>query len=253
MMPQRSPLLIGNWKLHGTRHFVENMLENLKKGINLHTSQANMIVLPPTIFLQQTEQLLQNSPIGWGAQTMSEQREGAYTGEISGAMLKEFGCQYVLVGHSERRQYYGETNESIIKKLILAKAFGLIPILCIGETLDDYQTEKTEAVLQQQLTPLYALEESFLQTIILAYEPVWAIGTNLSATPEQAQSIHKKLRQMLAQQYNEKLACQVRILYGGSVKPDNAGALFAMPDVDGGLVGGASLNTDHFLQIYQAF
>jgi triosephosphate isomerase len=249
----RQALLVANWKLHGTRAFVSALLTAIKEDeVIAGLAKPKLVILPPAIFLQQVCELLNQTNIAWGAQTMSNQLEGAYTGEISALMLKEFGCQYVLIGHSERRQYYGEMPDQIIQKIKLAHQVGLRPILCLGETLSHYKKGETKAALQAQLEPLYALDPSVLNTLILAYEPVWAIGTGLSADPEYVQSIHAQLRQQLAQQFGSTLAHQRVILYGGSVKPTNAAALFAMPDIDGALVGGAALVASDFLEIYRA-
>lgn len=184
---------------------------------------------------------------------MAAHLEGAFTGEISGAMLKAFGCRYVLLGHSECRQHHGETDEQIARKLIIAHKIGLIPIVCLGETLAQHQSGQTEAVLAIQLNPYLTLDQTVLQNLVLAYEPIWAINTGQSATFEQAQSIHHALRARLFEHLGARLAYQIRILYGGSVTPDNAKALFAMPDIDGGLIGKSALSADAFLQIYHAF
>jgi len=200
--------------------------------------------------LDQAQQLLQDSHIALAAQNMASEQEGAYTGEISAAMLREFACQFVLLGHSERRNLYGETNELIARKFTLAIELGIIPVLCIGETDEQNQTGQTQQVLQHQLDGIMDLGERVFGQGILAYEPVWAIGTGRSANPAQVQYVHQCLRKQIASRYPD-LVQKLPILYGGSVKIDNAKDLFRMPDVDGGLVGGASLCADEFLRIYQ--
>lgn len=251
----RARLIVGNWKLHGTIDSITTLLDKLKIGIThtCHTTIPQVVVLPPAIFIPQVAHSLETSPIAWGGQNISEHPEGAYTGEISAAMLVAFSCRYALLGHSERRQYYNETDEQIARKLLLARRMGLTPILCLGETWQQYQSGQTEAVLLQQLTHYLTVGETVFQDVVLAYEPIWAIGTGESATPEYAQAVHHRLRTAIADHLSPQLAHQIRILYGGSIKLNNAGALFAMPDIDGGLVGSAALSADIFLQIYQAF
>jgi len=246
----RKKFIIGNWKMYGSKASVKALLTTLKSSAVTPSVNVNRVVCPPYVFLAETQTLLEGSQIAWAAQNMAAEREGAYTGEISAAMLQEFGCRYVLLGHSERRTYYGETDDLIAKKFKLATESGLTPILCIGETLEQRQSEQTQAVLQRQLDKAMALGEGVFQQGILAYEPVWAIGTGVSASPEQAQEVHQFLRQHIALHYSD-LAQKLPILYGGSVKPDNAQALFQMPDIDGGLIGGASLHAHDFLQIYE--
>lgn len=249
---RRSPLLVANWKMHGTKVSTRDLLMALKsKACSLASDQAKLIVLPPTIFLDQTECLLKESPILWGAQDMAGHCEGAYTGELSGMMLKEFGCRYVLLGHSERRQYYNETDAHIAKKWRLAQQLELIPILCVGETLAQYQAGVTQQVLQQQLNAVLFSEVTACSDLILAYEPIWAIGTGLAADPQHLREIHAYLKAWVTQ-HHPRLAPQLRILYGGSLKPSNAKDLFTIPNVDGGLVGQASLNASMFWEIYQA-
>lgn len=246
----RKKFIIGNWKMHGCKLSVKELLTTLKSfALKYFSVNVTMIVCPAYVFLDQAQTLLQGSQIAWAAQDMAAEKEGAYTGEVSGVMLQEFGCQYVLIGHSERRAYNGETDDLIAKKFKLATELGLTPILCIGETLAQRQAGKTQKVLQCRLSEVMSLGESIIQQGILAYEPVWAIGTGLSASPEQAQEIHQFLRQQIGLSYFD-LAQKLPILYGGSVKPDNAKALFQMPDIDGGLIGGASLHAHDFLQIY---
>jgi triosephosphate isomerase len=197
------------------------------------------------------QSLLAGSPVSWGAQDLSDQEAGAFTGEISAAMLKDFACRYVIVGHSERRALHGESSELVAKKTIAALSAGLVPIVCVGETLAEREAGLTAGVVEQQLAPVLAAVGSRLADIVIAYEPVWAIGTGKTATPEMAQQVHELIRAKLAQ-VDGQAAAKVQILYGGSMKPDNAQALLAMPDIDGGLIGGAALKATDFLAIAHA-
>lgn len=245
------PLIVaGNWKMHGTRESVTQLLKGVSSG---NIGKAKTIVFPPFVYLTQAQQALKDSSISWGGQNVCEEAQGAYTGEISANMLKEWGCDYVLVGHSERRQLYKETNEQVAKKFAQAQLLGITPILCVGETLEQYEQGATQQIVLQQIDAILTHCDSiscFSQGII-AYEPVWAIGTGKTATPEQAQAVHAVIRNYIAK-HDAQIAQQLPILYGGSVKPDNASNLFAMSDIDGGLIGGASLKADDFLAICQA-
>ena len=223
--------------MHGSRASVQALLDSLLQGIPKE-AKAGCAVCAPFPYLALVAERLRGSPIAWGAQNASEHAQGAYTGEVSAAMLAEFGCRYVLVGHSERRQLYGESDAQVAAKFAAVKKAGMTPILCVGETLEERDAGQTEAVVARQLG---AVE---FKDAVLAYEPVWAIGTGRNATPEQAQAVHAFLR--------GKVSSDTRILYGGSVKPQNAAAIFAMPDVDGGLIGGASLVAKDFLAIVEA-
>jgi triosephosphate isomerase len=238
------PLVAGNWKMHGSRAANKALLDALLAGIGAGPA-VECAVCVPYPYLGETAERLKGSALLLGAQNVSEHAQGAYTGEVSAAMLKEFGCRYALVGHSERRQLYGETDEAVAKKFAAAAAAGITPVLCVGETLAEREAGRTEQVVLRQLNAVFAVNgrESFRQAV-LAYEPVWAIGTGRTATPEQAQAVHAFLR--------GHLQPETRILYGGSVKKDNAAALFAMPDVNGGLIGGASLVAGDFLAIVAA-
>jgi triosephosphate isomerase len=231
----RAPLVAGNWKMHGSRAANAALLEALLAGL----PEAECVVCVPYPYLAQVAERLKGTPLAWGAQNLSEHRAGAHTGEVSAAMLAEFGCRYVLVGHSERRQLYGETDAQAAAKFAAARAAGLRPIFCVGETLAERDAGRTEEVVARQLDA--ALAKGGFGDAVLAYEPVWAIGTGRTATPAQAQAVHGFLR--------GRVGAAVRILYGGSVKPDNAAAIFAGPDVDGGLIGGASLVAKDFLAI----
>lgn len=212
---------------------------------------AELAVCVPTPYLAQVQSVLGGSPVRWGAQDVSAQERGAFTGEVSAEMLLEFGCSYVIVGHSERRSYHAESDELVAHKAQRALASGLTPIVCVGETLEEREQGATDAVVSRQLAPVLDAMRTQLASMVIAYEPVWAIGTGKTATPEMAQQVHARLRAMLAERDAES-AQQVRILYGGSMKPDNAKDLLAKPDIDGGLIGGASLNASDFLAIAHA-
>jgi triosephosphate isomerase (TIM) len=229
----RGRLVAGNWKMHGSRASIAALLDALVKE-----SPPNCAVCVPFPYLAQVAERLRGSAVAWGAQNVSEHAQGAYTGEVSAAMLKEFGCRYVLVGHSERRQLYGETDAQVAAKFAAARSAGITPILCVGESLQEREAGRTEEVAGRQLAAVK------FEGGVLAYEPVWAIGTGRNATPEQVQEVHAFLRQ--------RVGPDTPILYGGSVKPQNAPAIFAMPDVDGGLIGGASLVAKDFLDIVKA-
>jgi len=234
---RRARLVAGNWKMHGGRASNQALLDALVAGMSA-AGEVQCAVCPPFPFLQQVAERLRGTRITLGAQTVSEHAQGAYTGEVSAAMLAELGCRYVIVGHSERRQLFGEKDAQVAAKFAAARAAKMTPILCVGETLEEREAGKTEAVVARQLAAVDFKEA------VLAYEPVWAIGTGRNATPEQAQAVHAFLRQ--------KVPAETLILYGGSVKPQNAAAIFAMPDVDGGLIGGASLAAQDFLDIAKA-
>jgi triosephosphate isomerase (TIM) len=233
----RVRLVAGNWKMHGSRTSIQALLDALLQGIP-KSGNCGVAVCPPFPFLGQVADRLRGSPVGWGAQNVSEHAQGAYTGEVSAAMLAELGCRYALVGHSERRQLYGETDAQVAAKFAAARSAGITPILCVGETLQERDAGRTEEVVGRQLGAVK------FEGGVLAYEPVWAIGTGRNATPEQVQEVHAYLR--------KRVGSDTPILYGGSVKPQNAPAIFAMPDVDGGLIGGASLVAKDFLDIVKA-
>ena len=237
----RTKLVAGNWKMHGSRGANQALLDALLKELGA-TRNAECAVCVPYPYLEQVAARLRGTPIAWGAQNVSEHAQGAYTGEVSAVMLVEFACRYVLAGHSERRQLYGETDVQVAAKFAAAQSAGLTPILCVGETLQEREGGRTEEVVARQLDAV--LSKVNFGGAVLAYEPVWAIGTGRNATPEQVQDVHSFLR--------KKTGNEVRILYGGSVKAQNAAAIFAMRDVDGGLIGGASLVVQEFLAIYKA-
>jgi triosephosphate isomerase len=214
--------------------------------------KAACAVCAPAPYLQQCQDLLAGGPVAWGAQDVSVHASGAYTGEVSAAMLADFACRYVIVGHSERRAYHGETSELVAQKALAALKAGLTPIVCVGETLAEREAGRTAAVVSSQLAAvLAALDDAQLAQVVLAYEPVWAIGTGRTATPEMAQEVHAQLRKQLGGR-SAQAAEVVAILYGGSMKPDNAAELMAQPDIDGGLVGGAALKAADFLAILRA-
>lgn len=244
----RPKLIAGNWKMHGSRQLVEQLVSQLAAA---PITKAKLVIIPPFPYLAASSALSEGSNLQLGAQDCSAQDIGAFTGEVSAAMLADLNVSYVLVGHSERRQYHQETNQLLLAKTRQALAVGLQPILCLGETFEEHQQEQTLAVVSEQLNAIaQELTAEELSRLVLAYEPVWAIGTGLTATPEQAQTVHASLRAVLSQ-INTEVAAQTLILYGGSMKADNAAALLAMPDIDGGLVGGASLDANQFLAIAQ--
>ena len=240
----RKPLVAGNWKMHGSRSFVASHLESLKSL--LAGATLDIAVCPPSVYLALSAECLAGSGIVLGAQDVSEQRhEGAFTGEVSGGMLRDTGCQLVLVGHSERRQGFGETSERVARKFVAAREAGLTPVLCVGETLAEREANRTLDVVEAQLGAVASLAGlAGLASGIIAYEPVWAIGTGKTATPEQAQEVHRAIRTFLGGGGDV-----TRILYGGSVKAANARELFSQPDIDGGLIGGASLVAEEFAAI----
>lgn len=247
----RTKLVAGNWKMHGSLAANQRLLEAVRSAGD-ELGEAACAVCVPFPYLAQAASVLGGTPVAWGGQNLSEHDSGAYTGEISGAMLRDFGCRYVIVGHSERRSLYGERDSQVAAKFQAAQRVGLKPILCVGETLEERNQAATEAVVGRQLDAVInAAGVKALADAVLAYEPVWAIGTGQNATPAQAQTVHEFLRARVAAR-DEALAGGLAILYGGSVKPGNAAELFAMPDVDGGLVGGASLVAEDFIAICRA-
>ncbi|MCX2684669.1 triose-phosphate isomerase [Pseudomonas sp. DCB_AW] len=244
-------LVIGNWKMNGSRKSNAELLSKILAPLE-RLESVDVAICPPFIYLEQLANLVVQSSIQLGAQDLNQAEHGAFTGEISGAMLRDFGCHYVLVGHSERRSLYGEGNDLVATKFQAALRSGLTPVLCVGETLEQRRKGVTLEVVNKQLQAvLDLLGVNQLGGGVLAYEPVWAIGTGETATPEQAQEVHRHIRQYIAEN-NSEVARTTRILYGGSVKGDNAAELFAQPDIDGGLVGGASLDVHSFLSICKA-
>ncbi len=247
----RKPLVAGNWKMHGTRSENASLLSQLLNHLP-EALAAEVMVCPPFVYLHETSRLLKDSDVELGAQALCAEPIGAFTGEVSGAMLRDVGCRYVLVGHSERRQLFGENDALVARKFVAAQSSGLVPVLCVGETLDERESGRTTEVVARQLDAVFAVTGiGALRSAVIAYEPVWAIGTGRTATPGQAQEVHAMIRERIALA-DAGVAAEVRILYGGSVKGSNARELFAMPDIDGGLVGGASLKADEFAQICAA-
>jgi triosephosphate isomerase len=240
-------LIAGNWKMNGSLAGNEALVKAMLTGLGSAPPAADMALCAPAPYLAQLQSLLQGSAIAWGAQDVSSHEQGAYTGELSVAMLKEFGCRYAIVGHSERRQYHGETDALVAAKAQRALAGGVTPIVCVGETLAEREAGHTESVVKRQLAAVIHAVAHCTSEIVVAYEPVWAIGTGKTASPEQAQQVHAVLRAQLAAatQHPER----VHILYGGSMNAANAASLLAQPDIDGGLIGGASLKAADFLQI----
>jgi triosephosphate isomerase len=247
----RQPLVAGNWKMHGLRaenaSLVRALLDMLAPGM-----RAEVLVCPPFPYLLETARLLKDTEVAVGAQSVCAEALGAFTGEVSAAMLKDVGCQYVLVGHSERRQIYGEPDALVARKFVAVQSQQLLPVLCVGETLEEREGNRTLQVVSRQMDAVLEVAGvNSLGKAVIAYEPVWAIGTGRNASPQQAQEVHGMIRAKVAA-LDATIAGSVRILYGGSVKASNARELFAMPDIDGGLVGGASLKADEFAQICAA-
>jgi triosephosphate isomerase (TIM) len=247
----RGRLVAGNWKMHGSLAANQRLLEAVKSYAATRPS-VDIAVCVPFPYLAQAAAMLAGTSVALGAQNVSEHDSGAYTGEVSGAMLRELDCRFVIIGHSERRTHYGERDALVAAKFAAAQRVGLIPILCIGETLAEREEGTTEVVLSRQLRAVMdAAGVAALRDAVLAYEPVWAIGTGRTATPDQAHRAHAYIRGLISER-DSGVAAEIRVLYGGSVKPSNAKELFTMPDVDGGLIGGASLVADDFVAICRA-
>jgi triosephosphate isomerase len=247
----RQKFVVGNWKLNGSLPGNESLLRAILKEVTPQPAR-HLAVCVPAPYLAQVRGLLQGSPVAWGGQDVSRFEKGAYTGDVSAAMLAEFGCRFSIVGHSERRTLFGDTDAVVAEKHAAARKAGLTPIFCVGETLDERERGVTEAVLARQLDAVLEQQgAAALDGALMAYEPVWAIGTGRTATSAQAQEAHAFLRGRVALK-DASVAGRLPILYGGSVKGSNAGELFAMPDVDGGLIGGASLVADEFVAIWRA-
>ncbi|MRW88972.1 triose-phosphate isomerase [Duganella sp. FT80W] len=246
----RQKLVIGNWKMNGNRAANTALLSGIVAGLNDFGAEAAVCV--PAPYLAQCQAELSGTPVAWGAQDVSVHAGGAYTGEVSAAMLQDFGAKYVIVGHSERRAYHHESNELVAQKTLVALAAGLTPVVCVGELLAEREAGQTEEVICGQLQAVLDLiQPEQVANIVLAYEPVWAIGTGKTATPQIAQDAHRFLRDCVAKK-NTAAAAGVQILYGGSMKPENARELMAQPDIDGGLIGGAALKSTDFLGIIQS-
>jgi triosephosphate isomerase (TIM) len=243
----RKKLVVGNWKMHGSRPANAELLAGV---LAARPFVADVAVCVPFVYLTETASTLAGSDIRWGAQDVSQHAQGAYTGEVSAAMLAELGCRYAIVGHSERRAYHGESDELVAAKAQAALARGVTPIVCVGESLAEREAGQTEDVVKRQLSAVIHTLAHCAAEMVVAYEPVWAIGTGRTASPEQAQAVHAVLRAQLQAATGRGQA--MRILYGGSVKPDNAATLFAQPDIDGGLIGGAALKAADFVAICRA-
>jgi triosephosphate isomerase (TIM) len=247
----RQPLIAGNWKMHGSRAenaaLVRSLLDLVRPD-----SGTEVLLCPPFVYLWDVGRLLKDTDVALGAQSVCAEPSGAFTGEVSAAMLKDVGCRYVLVGHSERRQIFGEGDALVARKFVAAQSQGLLPVLCVGETLEEREADRTAEVVARQLDAVLAVSGvGSLAKAVIAYEPVWAIGTGRTASPEQAQDVHSMIRGKVSA-LDATIGGSVRILYGGSVKASNARELLAMPDIDGGLVGGASLKADEFARICAA-
>jgi len=247
-MPKRQSLVAANWKMNGTLESIKPLVGAISQGVSEGT-QSEVVICPPYVYIPELARLLEKTHIGLGAQNVSHLENGAYTGEVASLMLKDFGCQYVIVGHSERRSLYSENDVRVAEKFVAVQANGMTPILCVGELLQERESNCTEEVIARQLDAVIDVAGiKAFNAAVIAYEPVWAIGTGKTATPEQAQEVHEFIRLRLARHDNET-ANIIRILYGGSVKADNAKQLFELADIDGGLIGGASLVAEDFLTI----
>ena len=252
-MTERTKLVAGNWKMNGNlsanESLIKGFLPHVQKGVEV-------AVFCPSPYLAQAQSLLAGTPVHWGAQDLSKHASGAFTGEVSAAMLKEFGASMVLVGHSERRQYHGESSSLVAEKAVFAIQSGLTPVVCVGETLSERESGQVESVIASQLDPVLEKTACFVSAgrwpLVLAYEPVWAIGTGVTASPAQAQEVHAMIRSRAKAVLGSDVAQSTRILYGGSVKPGNAAEIFSQLDIDGGLIGGAALSADDFSGIIRA-
>lgn len=247
----RQSLVIGNWKMNGSLASAKALAEGIIAGLGSDNT-AGIAVCAPYVYLPALAEVVSGTALALGAQNVADKASGAFTGEIAASMLKEFNVAYALVGHSERRSYYGDTDALVAARFVQAQTQNIIPVLCIGETLAQREADQTFAVVDEQLDAVIAVAGiAAFANAVIAYEPVWAIGTGRTATDEQAQEVHQHIRQYLAAQ-DATIAENMQILYGGSAKPDNAKGLFAMPDIDGGLIGGASLDAESFLTIYHS-
>lgn len=249
----RRKVIVGNWKMNKDFHETAELINELKVRLKDFRNQADVVICPPFTSLIVAKTLIDGSPLKLGAQNMSEHEDGAYTGEVSARMLRAIGCEYVILGHSERRQYFKESNELINNKVRQALQHWLLPIVCVGETLEERESNVTDQVITTQVKGvLHDLDTSELEKIIIAYEPVWAIGTGKNATPDEANQVHKLIRKVVSQMTSWTIAEKMIIQYGGSVNAQNAATLLSQTDIDGALVGGASLKSDAFMTIIQA-
>ena len=250
-MAQRRPLVVANWKMNGSLTSIRPLLEGVCNGLQ-EGCDIEVAICPLYVYLAEAAEKLKNTDIKLGSQSISHLESGAFTGEISADMLKDFSCVFAIVGHSERRALYGETDELVAKKFVRAQDAALVPILCVGEQLHERESGETESVIERQLNAVIELVGiAAFKNAVIAYEPIWAIGTGKTATPEQVQEVHAFVRLLLAR-HDDAVADGIRIIYGGSVKAANATEIFNMADVDGGLIGGASLDIDEFLNICHA-
>ncbi|MBU2881505.1 triose-phosphate isomerase [Psychrosphaera sp. B3R10] len=239
-MAERLPLVVANWKLNGDKVLLAEMIDALQA---FESNEVETVVCPPFVYLNEN-----TNGVKKGAQNIAEVESGAFTGEVSGRMLRDVGCQFVIIGHSERRAMYGETDAVVAKKVLATLHAGLVPIICVGESEQQREDEETIAVISKQIRAVLDDLPSYSDSLVFAYEPIWAIGTGKTATTEQAEEVHAEIRKVLAS-YNQELAQETRILYGGSVKPDNSKELFSSDNIDGGLIGGASLDVESFTTI----
>lgn len=247
----RRKMVVGNWKMHGSIAENQALLRGVLAGVGA-LQQADFVVCPPYPYIGQVQSLLQGSNVAWGAQNLCSTKDGAMTGAVSPAMLKDYGCRYVIVGHSERRNLFHETDDTAAARFNAAQEAGLIPIFCMGESREEREQDWTDYIVGRQLDSIIRrFGPEVLVNAVLAYEPLWAVGADQPATPEQAQEVHEFIRRRVAR-CNAEIAANVRILYGGSLRADNAASLFAMPDIDGGLVGRASLTAKDFVPICEA-
>lgn len=245
----RTPIIAGNWKMNTVVEDAKALVQELKPLVS-DVTDVEIVVCPPFVSLTSVAEVIKGSNIGLGAQNLYWEKSGAFTAEVSAPMLKSTGCTYVIIGHSERRAYFHETDETVNKRIFAALDEGLKPIVCVGETLEERESGQTFDVIKRQITAgLANLSTKHMKTVVIAYEPVWAIGTGKTATPEQAQEVHAFIRKLLAEMFGDMTAEETRIQYGGSVKPNNVTALMSQADIDGALVGGASLKADSFAQI----
>ncbi|HXQ22886.1 MAG TPA: triose-phosphate isomerase [Candidatus Acidoferrales bacterium] len=249
MNPRRTPLIAGNWKMHATRPEAVALAQGIKAAV-ANVAGREVLLAPPFTALDAVARVIADSPVLLAAQDLHWEPKGAFTGEVSAPMLRDAGCTHVIIGHSERRQYFGETDETVAKKVGSAQAHGLTPVMCVGETLEQREAGQTLAVIDRQLRGgLLKREAAAIASVVVAYEPVWAIGTGKVATPEQAQDVHAFIRRVLVELGGARAGAACRILYGGSVKPDNIDELMHQTDIDGALVGGASLQVESFVRI----
>jgi triosephosphate isomerase (TIM) len=248
----RKKIIAGNWKMNKTVSEAQNLAAAIKRDLDSE-AKVDVVLCPPFTAISAVSQAVSGTQIAVGAQNMHYEPSGAYTGEISAEMLREQYCRYVILGHSERRQFFGETDASVNKKTVAALAAGLKPIVCVGETLEEREADRIEDVIRTQINGgLAGLSEADMKNVVIAYEPVWAIGTGKTASPEQAQEVHAFIRSLLAGLSSQATADTVRIQYGGSMKPNNAAELLSKPDIDGGLIGGAALDAPSFIGIVKA-